>query len=466
MHTRTNEHTGADPGKIEREYDQPPIEHTITITTTTTATSHKSTSKGGGSSSGSSSSGGGKGKAKGKAMAKAAAASSPSQGLDQDQSLAARLGLEQAAPRGEVLVLLRRAMREAAAARDEEEGRPWLDTATQRQLLEAWQRGLKPGSLVDARDCDGKWYEAVVTAVGTRRPRVGEEAEEMEGEKEKGGGQGQDRIPGKGIVVRVSYRCWGPRFDEDIALDTLRVLPPYSVVPRWRDALAVGSHVEILSSASLAAAGGTLEHRTGGAAAAAAVPARHLPERKWWDAHVKTIDRRGRRALLSVDGRAGCARWVSVDGTEISDIGTHMKPLQNQNQGQNQQQPQPPPPLAPHKTPLPPTPRQLAAQAAAARGDLAALLSLISIEDAGALRLRYYRQKVGLVAAYRPDGPTKGEGCPLLTARREAGKPDVLVKERRLSGGASYADMRKAVLAHVVTELPDDLFQELLTAYW
>ncbi len=179
------------------------------------------------------------------------------------------------------------------------------------------------------------------------------------------------------------------------------------------------------------------------------------------------MDRRSRRALLSVDGRAaGCARWVGLDGMEISDIGTHMKPSQQQQQEQQQQQQQPPPPPAPQgKTPLPPTPRQLAAQEAAAARDLPRLLSLISIEDPGALRLQYYRQKLGLVSAYRPDAPTKGEGCPLLTARRVAGRPDVQVKERKLGGGASYAETRKAVLAHVVTAMTDDLFTEM-KQYW
>ncbi len=197
---------------------------------------------------------------------------------NEGEGLAARLGLEQAAPRAEVLALLRRAVREATAARDEAQGRPWLDAATQRQLLEAWQRGLKPGSLVDAMDCDSKWYEGVVVCV-----------KQQEEEEEEGEGGDESSTPGKGVVVRVSYRCWGPRFDEDIPLASLRVLPPYSVVPRWRDALAVGAHVEILSAASLAtAAAASLELRpqtgVGGAAQshqhATAAAAARLPERK------------------------------------------------------------------------------------------------------------------------------------------------------------------------------------------
>lgn len=48
-------------------------------------------------------------------------------------------------------------------------------------------------------------------------------------------------------------RCWGHRFDEDLSLASLRVLPAFSVVPRWREALAVGCPLESLSSTWLGA---------------------------------------------------------------------------------------------------------------------------------------------------------------------------------------------------------------------
>ena len=46
-------------------------------------------------------------------------------------------------------------------------------------------------------------------------------------------------------TLRVRYRCWARRFDEEIPLTALRVLPAYSVIPRWRDALTIGSHIEV-----------------------------------------------------------------------------------------------------------------------------------------------------------------------------------------------------------------------------
>lgn len=50
------------------------------------------------------------------------------------------------------------------------------------------------------------------------------------------------------LLFPPSTRCWGRKFDEDLSLSSLRVLPPYSAVPRWRAALALGSPLESLSA--------------------------------------------------------------------------------------------------------------------------------------------------------------------------------------------------------------------------
>ncbi|KAM3572216.1 hypothetical protein VYU27_005797 [Nannochloropsis oceanica] len=247
-------------------------------------------------------------------------------------------------------------------------------------------------------------------------------------------------------------------------------------------------------------------------------------ERKWWDATALDIDRRRRRILLSVDGRPSLSRWVEIDGREIADISTHVKPITGGTLA-----PPPPPPLLPPpplshpllagvgaaidpaagvagggvlvplrggKEPVPATPRQIRAREAANARDLPTLLSFINVQDPAALRMTYYRRKLHLITAYSPEAPSRGVGCPLLTARREQGAPELNVhhhnhhhkrgyvkrakidrrgstmsSRRGKSGHSSaltmgYAERREWVLSHVVTELNEDLFTDLLLDYW
>ena len=429
--------------------------------------------------------------------------------------------------RADALAMLKLALCAAVALKDEW-ARPWLDGETQLLLFEEWKAKLKVGSRVDARDCDYRWYEAEVIGV----------------------------FPGG---VRVSYLSWGKRFDEDLGLDSLRVLPAYSVVPAWRETLAVGSQVEILAAAAeaeqeggqgAASEGVVAGGGGGGGGGGVGVGGVGLPsspshvrweekERKWWDATALDIDRRRRKVLLSVDGRPSLSRWVEIDGREIADIGTHVKAPAGGTLAPPPPPPPPPllaPPPFPHpllvaggmaagaapaaaggggggglfipprgeKEPVPATTRQIQAREAANTGDLPTLLSFINVQDPAALRLTYYRRKLHLVAAYSPEAPTRGVGCPLLTARREQGVPELCVQQQyqqhqqhqqqqeggrsakkarvgRLSSSGSssssssssssvatmsFAERREKVLSHVVTELNEDLFVDLLLEYW
>jgi hypothetical protein len=45
----------------------------------------------------------------------------------------------------------------------------------------------------------------------------------------------------------VHYIAWGKIWDETISLETLRLLPPYTVVADWRSALAVGCSLQSLT---------------------------------------------------------------------------------------------------------------------------------------------------------------------------------------------------------------------------
>jgi len=374
-------------------------------------------------------------------------------------------------PRADALDILRTALSQALVQNDDR-CRPWLDLTTQHGLFEEWKASLKVGSRVDARDCDYRWYEAEV--VGTF---------------ERG--------------VRVSYLSWGRRFDEDLSLDSLRVLPAYSVVPAWRETLSVGSHVEILATAAGPMAAGSTS-------AAATLPSPEDPqERKWWDATAVDIQRSRRRILLSVDGRPSVTRWVDMDGREIADIGTHVKPA--------------PPPLLPPQTlagsllevqddatgdvgassaasishsrggkePVAASPRQEEASKAANDGDLARLLALINVQDPVALRFIYFRRKLQLGMISRLNPPALGPGSLLHNGRRRRGKLGLIFHQqvekhhdkrpkkrhvetaslefpsckKRRTSKLLYAELRKNVLRYVVTDLKEDLFKEFLQEY-
>lgn len=110
-------------------------------------------------------------------------------------------------------------------------------------------------------------------------------------------------------------RCWGHRFDEDLSLASLRVLPAFSVVPRWREALAVGCPLESLSSTWLGAPpdgkevgserplmDGRQNDTTNCIRTGLTVVRGGRQERKWWDATVQAIDRQKNQVGGWADG--------------------------------------------------------------------------------------------------------------------------------------------------------------------
>ena len=84
----------------------------------------------------------------------------------------------------------------------------------------AWRDNLRIGSLVDVHDPYGNWYEAiVVNAFGPLNP------------VQPGG-------------IRIHYRGWEGRYNENFPRDSVRIAPPFTFVDNWRKNAKIGDIIE------------------------------------------------------------------------------------------------------------------------------------------------------------------------------------------------------------------------------
>jgi hypothetical protein len=74
---------------------------------------------------------------------------------------------------------------------------------------------LKIGDLVDAKDCTGRWYEAVVVQLTVED------------------------------VARIHFRGWQAKWDENISLRSGRLQPLRSHTVDWREFMVIGDEVEV-----------------------------------------------------------------------------------------------------------------------------------------------------------------------------------------------------------------------------
>ena len=136
----------------------------------------------------------------------------------------------------------------------------------------SWRASAQVGDRCDALDCHGGWFEAVIV------PRVWTTS-------------GDDRL-------RVHFVGWSSEFDEMHARDSRRLQPPWTRVPRWRDALEVGHGVDVAEP-------------TGGA-----------QHRFWLPAHVVAAER-GMVCVLPTYSTATCPAtpmWLARDADDIAPL--------------------------------------------------------------------------------------------------------------------------------------------------
>ena len=83
-----------------------------------------------------------------------------------------------------------------------------------------WRDKLCVGSLVDARDPYGNWYEAIVINIF---------------------GPLHVSTPNG---LQIKYRGWGDKYNENISRDSIRIAPPFTFVENWRKNVKVGNVIE------------------------------------------------------------------------------------------------------------------------------------------------------------------------------------------------------------------------------
>jgi len=177
---------------------------------------------------------------------------------------------------------------------------PWPRAA----VLNAWKLRLKAGDEIDAKDTDGKWFEAVVIR---RTEKGGDVADEL----------------------NVHYMGWGEKWNEDFPLDSeehlARISKRNTKVEYWRN-FSVGDQVELKDWMQPKRAtwyqGTVKEIRE----ESETLPTRKdgkliepLPESE------KDLD--GKRLLIgaSVKESNSHLRWVAAKGESICQFGTHLQ---------------------------------------------------------------------------------------------------------------------------------------------
>ena len=98
-------------------------------------------------------------------------------------------------------------------------------TVHTKEAITAWRRELKVGDVIDARDRESRWYDAVIVAVA-RPVGVAVDAAQSHG------------------LVRVHFRGWSSKWDEWVCRNDKRLQPFQMITREWRSLLKVGEIVE------------------------------------------------------------------------------------------------------------------------------------------------------------------------------------------------------------------------------
>ena len=184
----------------------------------------------------------------------------------------------------------------------------------------AWRKGLKVGSLLDARDSYGTWCEAVVVSLPPPRPSP------------PGAPRTPDALTQRMLEepLKIHFFGWtrdekGKEFDEVIARggtgpvdkndlsagSTIRLKPLHSETSKWRYGLRPGDRVEVSSraiteplaaavAAAAAAAARSKSTKAGGKKAAASSSSAHEHPSNWYVGVVTSLDFTQHPPLLSV----------------------------------------------------------------------------------------------------------------------------------------------------------------------
>ena len=163
---------------------------------------------------------------------------------------------------------------------------------------DCFRANLAVGDVIDAKDTEGTWYDAVVEAIV---PRPGHPAD-LPGAPAHIPTHGKDR-------VKVHYRGWTPKWDTWFNRHSDGIQPLFARSEDWRD-LRVGDVVEIR------------EIRHFGA-----TPTKPL----WFEGEVTKVDLGDEQARVYIKTPSNSQippRWVSTQSEDLCNRGTHI-PLTN-----------------------------------------------------------------------------------------------------------------------------------------
>ena len=82
------------------------------------------------------------------------------------------------------------------------------------EYTETWRSRFQIGDLIDAKDCDGRWFESIILEVFE-------------------------------FTVKIHYKGWSAKYDTIESIYSNGIQPPYTRVLQWRHAITVGDMIEI-----------------------------------------------------------------------------------------------------------------------------------------------------------------------------------------------------------------------------
>lgn len=135
-----------------------------------------------------------------------------------------------------------------------------------------WRYRLKEGDDVDAEDSDKAWYDSKVVKVVEADPIRGS------------------------LVVKVHFKCWDSKWDEDMPVLSDKLEPPFSRAENWRVKMAEGYELEIKGVQS-----------------------------KWYKGSIIEVDRAAKKVKVACSELATNPTWQDWESEEICRLGVHIK---------------------------------------------------------------------------------------------------------------------------------------------
>ena len=139
------------------------------------------------------------------------------------------------------------------------------------EYTENWRSRCRIGDLIDARDCDGRWFESIILEVFE-------------------------------FTVKIHYKAWSAKYDTIESIYSNGIQLPYTRVLRWRDAITTGDLIEVKG-------------------------VQNPPT--WYIAFVLEQDVETRRVFVCYGHDNNRNEWIDLYGEDVTFLGTHVRKNQS-----------------------------------------------------------------------------------------------------------------------------------------